>query len=326
MSISTWNRPEVVVRSVGLRIQSLSIQETPSGVRIGDPRGGGWHGDARLEINVPRQSDLDLRTSYGDISLRGNLKGAFRAVTSAGDIEFENVDGSCDVSTAGGDIEGSDITGDGDLRTSGGEIRVRDVGGTLEARTAGGEIRVGKVGGSLQARTAGGDVTADEVGKDADLSTSGGDVALRRAGGSVDLRTSGGDIELRESSGRARATTAGGDIVLRGVRENVRARTAGGDIVVELVEPSAEGFSDLRTQGGDVEIALPASAAVTIEATIRLRGWDDDDSHQIRSDFPAADEHRSNSEVRATYVLNGGGQSIRLESTDGSIRIRALKR
>lgn len=326
VSISTWNRPEVVVRSVGLRTQSLSIQEVPRGLRIGDPRGGGWHGDARLEINVPRQSDLDLRTSFGDITLRGHLKGLFRAVTSAGDIEFESVDGSCDVSTAGGDIQGSDISGNGDLRTSGGEIRVGDVGGTLDARTAGGEIWVGKVGGSLSARTAGGDITADEVTKDAEMSTSGGDVELRRAGGRVELSTSGGDIELRESSGPARASTAGGDIVLRGVRENVRARTAGGDIQVELTEPSAQGSSDLRTQGGDVEIALPATASVTIEATIRLRGWDEEDNHQILSDFPATDQHRDRSEIRATYVLNGGGQSIRLEATNGSIRIRSLKR
>ncbi|HSR53331.1 MAG TPA: DUF4097 family beta strand repeat-containing protein [Acidobacteriota bacterium] len=322
--VATWTRQEVVVRSVGLRIASLSIQQRGNGVRIGDPRDGGWHGDARLEINVPRVSNLDLRTSFGDISLKGDLQGRFSAVTSAGDIEFDGVEGFCDVSTAGGDIEGGDINGDADLRTSGGEIHVRDVSGRLEARTAGGEIRVGRVGGDVEARTAGGDVSVREAGGKAELVTAGGDVDLGRVVSKADLRTSGGDIDVRESSGPVTARTAGGDVEISSARQWVRASTAGGDISVRLFEPAASGSSELKTSGGDVEIWLPATAAVTIQARIRLGRWERDDDYDIHSDFPADSEDRRDNEINATYVLNGGGQTVRLESVHGSIYIRRL--
>ena len=114
----------------------------------------------------------------------------------------------------------------------------------------------------------------------------------------------------------------GGDIRLSGIAGFVKAETAGGDIIVEL-DPSNASSSSMETKGGDVDLVIPADAKVTIEALIRLRDWDhrDADDYDITSDFKAEAHDRSDREVRARYVINGGGKVINLETVNGNIRI-----
>jgi hypothetical protein len=80
----------------------------------------------------------------------------------------------------------------------------------------------------------------------------------------------------------------------------------------------------METKGGDVELYLPANAKVTIKARIRLRDWGrgDRDEYDIRSDFEAEEKERSDREVWARYVINGGGKVIDIETVNGNIEIR----
>ena len=68
----------------------------------------------------------------------------------------------------------------------------------------------------------------------------------------------------------------------------------------------------------------PTDAKVTIDARIRLRDWDrgDTDSYDIRSDFKAESHDRTDREVRARYVINGGGKVIKIETVNGNVEIR----
>jgi hypothetical protein len=106
------------------------------------------------------------------------------------------------------------------------------------------------------------------------------------------------------------------------VKGYVEVATAGGDIVVEL-DPTNAARSTMETKGGNVSLYLPSGAKATVEALIRLRGRDRDlDEYDIRSDFKAEKHDRNSREVRARYVINGGGKIISIETTNGDIEIR----
>ncbi|MCZ6766007.1 MAG: DUF4097 family beta strand repeat-containing protein, partial [bacterium] len=143
--------------------------------------------------------------------------------------------------------------------------------------------------------------------------------------------TAGGDIELRSASGRVTAQTAGGDIELENISGSCKAETAGGDIIIELT-PSGNRGSSFETAGGDIELYIPSSAKAKIEARIRVRHdnhWYNDDrrrpEYQIYSDFKAMTKDEDRHGISATFVLNGGGKTISLETANGDIYIKKLR-
>ncbi|MDH3216682.1 MAG: DUF4097 domain-containing protein [Candidatus Krumholzibacteria bacterium] len=330
--IKVWAKSEVLVKVDGISeddMVDLEMKESGNTVYVeyfGKDRR--WHRSqhARFVISVPSEFNLELATSGGDISVDDKLKGDVEAATAGGDIEVDDVDGNVELATSGGDVSVRNVTGDAELATSGGDIDVGEVKGKLDVKTSGGDIEVGNVGQGIDAKTAGGDIIIGDVGGDADVATAGGDVELGRVAGAADLRTAGGDIEVRSARGEVSARTAGGDVRLADIKGTVEAETAGGDVVVELTPEGRRG-SVLETKGGDIELFIPAGAKATIEADIRLhRGWaDDHDEYDIYSDFKADSKDKDKRGIHATYVLNGGGPKIVLETMHGNIEIRKLK-
>jgi DUF4097 and DUF4098 domain-containing protein YvlB len=325
--IKTWDKNQVQVSVIGIPevdFENLEISESGNVVRVEYDGHDGWgrSRNARITVTVPTEFNLDLGTSGGDIEVMDNIKGNVDAGTSGGDIEVAVVEGDLDLKTSGGDVTAADVLGEASLRTSGGDIEVGNVKGELIASTAGGDITVGTVDKSLKASTAGGDITIDDVGGDAVVSTAGGDIEVGKVSGSARVKTAGGDIVLGGASGTVEAKTAGGDIECLAVTGSIDGATAGGDIIAELNPKGNEG-SNLETKGGDIELAIPGNAKVTIEARIRLRGhWGDDDDYDITSDFEAETHNKDSQEIRARYVINGGGPVITLETVNGNIHIQ----
>ncbi|UCH83313.1 MAG: hypothetical protein JSW50_12740 [Candidatus Latescibacterota bacterium] len=324
--VKTWDKNEVFVQVVGIpedEIEELEMSESGNIVRVEYDGYNGWgrSRNARITATVPTDFNLELGTSGGDIEVTDKIKGNVDAGTSGGDIEVSVVEGDLDLKTSGGDVTAEDVIGQASLKTSGGDIEVGNVRGELIAGTAGGDITVGSVEKSLKASTAGGDIIIDDVGGDAVVSTAGGDIEVGKVSGSARVKTAGGDIELGGASGTVEAKTAGGDIECMGVTGSIDGATAGGDIVAEL-NPKGDDGSSLETKGGDIELVIPSNAKVTIEARIRIRGkWDDEDDYEITSDFEAETHDKDSKNIKATYVLNGGGPRITLETVNGNIHI-----
>lgn len=327
IQVKVWSKSEVSVRAEGISEDDsewLEIEKEGNTVNVFFDADNGWgrHRSVRFYISVPSEFNLDLGTSGGDVEVVGAIKGTVVAATAGGDIEIDDVDGGVELRTAGGDIAAGNVIGDAKLQTAGGDIEVGKVSGKLVAQTAGGDIEASEVEKDLQAETAGGDITCANVGGDALAKTSGGDVELGVVKGEVSARTAGGDIGVRGGTGAAVAKTAGGDIELAGIKGYVDVATAGGDIIVEL-DPTNESASDLETKGGDITLYLPAKAKATVEALIRLRDRRGDyEEYDIRSDFEAESHDRDQREIRARYVINGGGKVIKIETTNGNIDVR----
>ncbi len=337
IKVTPWDKNEVYATVEGIDekdVDRLKMTQSGNKVTIRFRPKWGWFGgwskeNVHVNVRVPSQFNLELETAGGDIEIAGSLTGDVKGQTSGGDIRVADVTGMVEMKTSGGDIQTKKIGGNAVLKTSGGDIRVGVVSGDVEAVTSGGDIKVESVGKILTAKTAGGDIIVGDIGGEATVSTAGGDVKVGKVSGKAGLSTAGGDIELRAASGFVSAKTAGGDVKLEDVSGSVEAKTAGGDVRVELT-PGGKGKSKLASSGGDVSLFLPENARATIDARIRIHGWwgDRDDEYDIFSDFKSESHEKDEDaeEIRATYVLNGGGEKISLQTVNANIEIRKLKK
>ena len=79
------------------------------------------------EIAIPKQFDVDLKTSGGDIRV-GELVGSAITRTSSGSIDLGTISGRVESSNSGGDILVARAGGDLVARTSSGSIKVQKIG------------------------------------------------------------------------------------------------------------------------------------------------------------------------------------------------------
>jgi len=315
--------------------------------------------EVRFTVKVPMSYNVDVSTGGGSIEiddLQGNVEaetsgggikvgqikaGSVDINTSGGGLTVKGVDGgNVRAETAGGGIDIGDVTGDVDAETSGGGIRVGRVGGVLKAETAGGGISVKKGGKTSVVETSGGSIKVDAADGPINADTAGGSISIGPTKGSVQLETSGGSIQVDKVDGEVHAETAGGsiqvsgasgDIVLntsggsiqvKGAQGAVEAETAGGGIDVELLPGGGDRHCTLETAGGDINISLPGNMKATVDAELRIqtRDWSSKD-YDIYSDFDLEIEKKEGREISARGKINGGGNMVRLRTTNGDIRI-----
>lgn len=145
-----------------------------------------------------------------------------------------------------------------------------------------------------------------------DLRTGGGAITLADLNGRVDVNTSGGSIGLGRIKGDVKAHTSGGSIRVKEVAGNINATTSGGSIKATLSQqPTAN--CRLKTSGGSVTAYLAPSIAVNLDA--RTAGG------SVRSELEV-DGTRKRTRIKGT--INGGGPTLELKTSGGSVRIKSL--
>lgn len=306
--------------------------------------------NSTFDIRLPIEFNIQINTAGGDIAVAG-LKGNEILNTSGGDIELLRVDGRVEAKTSGGDVTIRENKKEVMVKTSGGDIVIKDVQGAVEARTSGGDIMIENNQAQVTARTSGGSIELLNIGAAVEAHTSGGDIEVTGSKGKLSLSTSGGDIEVRDASDVVSASTSGGDIKAATVLGGISARTSGGDLILSHITGFIEGqtsggdieaqmritdFSkdhhvNLQSVGGDITLYLPEKLPATITAILFVeRGaWQ---TYDIYSDFPLTksqkseekDRRRRREEIRSEGAINGGGDAIRLETTNGNINIKKL--
>lgn len=232
---------EVEARATGWGTRSMSFQLTSEegdarlvGTLSGFPLFGGVR--VRVEVRVPEDYSLDLRTGGGSIEVDG-VGGSIRARTSGGRIDLEETGGPVRVHTSGGSISAEDVDGDLRARTSGGRIRASEVNGEVDVETSGGSIQIDQVPGPVEARTSGGSVTvrfSDSPG--GHIRTSGGSIEVEfpsQSGINLDARTSGGRV-LVDGEILVQGTLDRGHVVglINGGGDDLELRTSGGNVRV----------------------------------------------------------------------------------------------
>ncbi len=145
-----------------------------------------------LAIEVPRDVELSVRDSSGDMELKD--VGVVAVKDSSGDIDIDGAL-SVEVEDSSGDIEIMDVVRDVTIVSdSSGDIRGGDIDGNVVVlRDSSGDIRFREVGGDvLVERDSSGDIEARDVGGDfAVLRDGSGEVRHSGVAGKVDIPDEG---------------------------------------------------------------------------------------------------------------------------------------
>jgi DUF4097 and DUF4098 domain-containing protein YvlB len=264
-------------------------------------------GSSAQDVHVvitSRRKDLDdllafrFDESPGVVSITARKKHKFDWFSSSGSsVQYEirvPAETRVSVDTSGGGITVSGIRGAVRADTSGGGIGISDVVGDVEADTSGGGISLKDIKGRVSANTSGGGVEAIAIDGPVHAESSGGSIELERVTGDIVADTSGGGIRIVEAGGRVKADTSGGGIEASFAKGN----SLGGS---------------LETSGGGIEVTLDPGADLSIEAS----------GNAVKTDLPLAVRGEI-SRGSLSGTLGKGGNTLRLHTSGGSVRIQSL--
>lgn len=129
------------------------------------------------------------------------------------------------------------------------------------------------------------------------------DLELDTSNGSVSVSNVNGTLQLSSSNGSLRLTGVGGD---------VRGRTSNGSVHVTLTGQSWSGAGlDVRTSNGSARIDIPENFNARLVASTS--------NGSLRTDIPVTVQGRVGRDIDTT--LGSGGATIRVSSSNGSVRI-----
>ncbi len=166
-----------------------------------------------FEILVPKTTSCDLKSSDGNIILKG-LEANQICKTSDGDIDVSFIKGDVKGTTSDGNIYANDIFGYTDLKTSDGDVKVKNIIGECSLVSSDGNIDAFNTKGIVFAHTSDGNITFDDLQGSLKAETSDGHIkgSISELYESLDLSTSDGDIDVIIPDG------LGLDLELRGER------------------------------------------------------------------------------------------------------------
>jgi hypothetical protein len=364
VEITTWSKNTVKIHEIRkmdvyteaeakavLKERDIIYQKTDNTIRVGGEDSYRSYMSSKFELVLPVEFNVDIGTSGGDISIT-DLKGTVELKTSGGDIDLIRIDGAVTaktsggdvtvkenkqsvwITTSGGDIEISDVMGDVEAKTSGGDITVENNKARVSARTSGGDIELKNIGAEVDAHTSGGDIIVDGTNGELEVSTSGGDIELRNIKDVIKAETSGGDVDATNVINGIYATTSGGDIDLNDIQGFIEAKTSGGDVEAKMTlkDFAKDHHVDMKSSGGNLTLYIPEKLPANIVAVINIRGssWRD---YDIYSDFPLTSKKETDKDrrgrreevIHSEGKINGGGDPIYLETTNGNITIKKLR-
>jgi len=182
-----------------------------------------------------------------------------------------------------------------DLHSSGGSIAIAAVEGTVDAHTSGGSMNASDVRGDVRLDTSGGSIRAEAIDGDLVAKSSGGAIHATGIGGDASIKTSGGSVEVFDVAGV------------------IEAHTSGGPVRASFIAGNGSGGS-LSSSGGGITATIDPAVALDVDAHTS--------GGKVTSDLPIT-VHGSTSRNTLRGELNGGGPTLKLRSSGGSIRLRA---
>jgi hypothetical protein len=197
-----------------------------------------------------------------------------------------------DLHTEGGNVSAGELTGNATVKTSGGKLGFKHLEGTLNANTSGGSIAVENCRGPIE------------------IETSGGDITVADGTGTLGAKTSGGRIDVRNFSGDTEVRTSGGNLSLQRITGKIVGKTSGGSIRASIPD-AAVGDVRLETSAGNIDVSLPATATVDVDVSTSVG--------EIFSRLPFETSDVDREHLRGK--LNGGGKSVKLQTSAGNITI-----
>jgi hypothetical protein len=217
------------------RAESATIDFDGRRLRVTVPRRMNLFGrndSVDLRVLMPTGSDVDIRSAYGVVRLRGEV-GRAKVDAKYGTVAI-------------------DRTGDLDLSAPYGEVDVREVGGRLDLEAGHSRTRIGSVAGEARIRAAHGSV---------DLGVTHGAVDARLSG-ALTIDTALADVTARSAHGALRIRSA--------VAGTIRLENGYADVEVGVPDGTAA-WLDASSEHGAVRNELTAGPGPEdAESTVEL--------------------------------------------------------
>ena len=136
------------------------------------------------------------------------------------------------------------------------------------------------------------------------------DVKIPRSA-SLTIKTSNGDIDVKAIGGRVKIEATNGEITASGLERGAEITATNGSIELDLSKVGTDGVR-CHTTNGQIIVTIPKSAKATLAARV-TNGVIDVDNLPV--------EFTEQSRRRLDASLGGGGPEIRLDTTNGYIKI-----
>ena len=322
VAVNVWDKNEINVTVQGIQDadkQYLSITQTGNNLKVSfQPPELRPRNNIQFALSLPAEFDQDLRTGGGEVKVANqqSIVGRVRILTGGGEIKIGDVNGDLNLRTGGGNLQTGAVTGNADLSAGGGNVTCGFIGGAANIRTGGGNILARGAGRDINISTGGGAITIEEAAANTVATTGGGNLSVNKSSGKLTMSTGGGNVSIKNANGDLSVSTGGGNLAFKNVTGSVSGRTGAGDINAEINPVSKD--TTLETGAGDINLGLPPSTKAMILARIKSRIPHDETD--ITCEFGSPEKGESKREK--TFLINGGGPRILLETTIGKIRIR----
>lgn len=306
--MSDQKQLRVVVRKTGFGMSESEARSRASGAQVSVQQSGKdvsldastaarKDGDVRvsLEIHLPRNVSLDLRTQRGDVHASG-IAGDVTTSVSRGDVDVHDAGADVRVDVGRGDVRVTTAKGNVHVSGKGSEVEIEDAGG---AATIDGEFY--------------GPIVARNVARGARFVSSHTDLNIGALPGRMSVES--GELRVQDASGPLLLTTSDKSINLEGITGRLRVQNKRGDIAVRLTAPPKEEI-DLSNESGAVELALPAKAAFEITAASR--------SGEIENDLneSALKTTKQGGDSQLQGKIGDRGPKISVNTSYGPIRLK----
>lgn len=174
-----------------------------------------------------------------------------------------------------------------------------------------GDIKVSGAQNEVTAETVQGDVTLLGGSGNISLRSVHGSVTLEKASGRIDLHSVNDDVKATDVSGDLSVETVNGDVKLRGIQSsNTEATTVNGDVTYDGTIKDG-GRYVFSTHDGDVRVAVPERANVTVSVST------------FNGDFTACFPVQVTGKAghRFSFTIGSGSARLELESFTGDITL-----
>lgn len=281
-----------------------------------------YTGSGKIELSGVT-GQVELQSDYGDI-MAADITGSLIAHTASGQIKVQNIQAgeeALDLHTDYGDITLEQAqAGPIKVHTSSGLIRLAEVkaeGVELGSDYGQVEIEAGWMA-ELDLKTGSGEVNLSQlmVKEGLNVRTDYGPIRLNQVlASSYDLSTSSGEVKLEGATGAVKIHSDYGDITVSEAQETTLELTTSSG-TIQFAGSLAKAPQLLKTDYGNVRLALPETSALTLE----LRT----DYGRITSDLPVT----FRGPLEESYwqgVIGGGGPNLTASTSSGNISLEILR-
>jgi DUF4097 and DUF4098 domain-containing protein YvlB len=246
---------------------------------------------ADMDVYVPRKTDLVVVSRRGDVSITG-MNGSIEVNHQRGEVDLTDHTGNAVLNLEGSSARVQHLKGDFTVQGRAKEVSVEDVDGVVH------------LNGEFQES-----VRLVRVSKGVTFHSSRTDMEFSRLDGRLDLDS--GDLRADSLTGPTRLITRSKDIDLEGLSGDLRLENENGMVAVGLHKP---GNIQITNRKGDVQVSIPPSVAVKVDA--RTRQGD------ISSDFGEVKVESGDRQSTASGSIGINGPHLIINSDNGTIELR----